>query len=303
MRAWDSIQNTIHYIEENLSEKIDIDDLSKKANLSPFYFQRLFNRLVGKPAMEYIKLRRLANAADYLIMNNNNRIIDVAMEFGFENHETFTRAFKATYGMTPENYRNNPRQLSHFLEPDISLNYRLIDENVPLIADGITLEVSRKHLETPRIFTGMSIQNSIDDTPGVDLLGELWNRFHEQKPSLSNIMSYGQEAGVSSPGERPGCFTYFAGAEVSCTDDIPDKYTVWSMPIGDYIICTFEAENFYLLTTNALNKARDYMFGVWIPAHKLATEFFMAELYYDTTPEASKMEIWLKIKVRGNKHL
>lgn len=296
MQAWDSVQNSVRYIEENLSEKMEIEELSKIAYLSPFYFQRLFNRLVGKPVMEYIKLRRLANAADYMISNSNSRIIDVALEHGFENHETFTRAFKSTYGMTPENYRSNPRQLSHFLIPDISLNYHLVDENVPLISNGITLEVNRKHLDSPRMFLGLSIQNPIDDTPGVDLLGELWNRFHQEKPLLRNMIPNGQEAGVSLPGEQPGCFTYFAGTEVSCIDDTGKEYAVWNMPVGNYIICSFEAENFYQLTTNALNKARDYMFGVWMPKHNLVSEPFMAEIYYDTTPEASMMEIWLKIK-------
>jgi AraC family transcriptional regulator len=295
MKAWDSIQNSIHWIEENLSKKIEIEEMSGVAYLSPFYYQRLFNRLVGKPVMEYVKLRRLANAADYLAANVNSKIIDVAFQFGFENHETFTRTFKSTYGVTPENYRSEPRQLSHFLMPDISLNYRLVDENVPLISDGITLEVSRKQLNTPRVFLGLSIQNPIGDTPGVDLLGELWDKFHQQKLVMKNLLPNGQEAGVSSPGETPGFFTYFAGAELGSTDDTITDLSEWSMPHGNYVICTFEAENFYLLTTNALNKARDYMFGVWMPNHSLVSEPFMAELYYDTTPEASKMEIWLKV--------
>jgi AraC family transcriptional regulator len=80
--------------------------------------------------MEYIRLRRLANAAEYMITNRDSRIIDTAFCFGFENHETYTRYFKSTYGMTPEKYRTIPCQLSHFLIPDISLNYKLVDENV-----------------------------------------------------------------------------------------------------------------------------------------------------------------------------
>lgn len=294
--AWESIQNSIYYIEKNLAKRIDIDELSKLSYLSPFYYQRFFSRLVGKPVMEYIRLRRLANAAEYMITNRDSRIIDVAFCFGFENHETFTRSFKSIYGMTPENYRSNPRQLSHFLIPDISLNYRLADENVPLISNGIILEVSRKHINTPRMFLGLSIQNPMGDNPGVDLLGELWDKLHYQKPILNNLLLTGQEVGVSSPGESPGNFTYFAGVEVSNIDDSPIDYLIWVMPLGNYIICSFEAENFYLLTTNALNKARDYMFGVWLPNHNIAFEPFMAELYYDTSPVTSRMELWVKIK-------
>lgn len=293
MKAWDSIQNSIKWIEDNLSEKIEMEALAGIAYLSPFYFQRLFNRLVGKPVMEYVKLRRLANAADYLAANHG-RIIDTALSFGFESHETFTRSFKAAYGMTPEEYRANPRPLSHFLKPDISLNYCLVDENVPLIAEGIVLEIHRNILENPRLFTGCSVQNPIADTPGVDLLGELWNKFHTLKPSIPTHIPKGPEAGVSSQGTEPGCFTYFAGAEVSQLRDL-EGFSNWTMPAGEYSVCCFEAENFYLLTTNALNKARDYMFGTWLPNHKLTTEPFMAEFYYDTNPEASYMEIWLKL--------
>lgn len=60
MHAWESIQITLDLIEANLSEEISINELANKANLSPFYYQRLFKRLVNKTVMEYIKLRRLA---------------------------------------------------------------------------------------------------------------------------------------------------------------------------------------------------------------------------------------------------
>jgi AraC family transcriptional regulator len=294
MKAWDSIQETLRWIENNLSEHIEIEELSKTANLSQFYYQRLFSRLVGKSVMEYIKLRRLANAADYLAQNNS-RIIDVALNFGFDNHETFTRGFKDTYRLTPEEYRDMPRPLSHFLMPDLSLNYYLMSENVPLIAEGILLEVRRKNLVVPRLFTGLTIQNPINDTPGIDFLSELWNKFHNQKELIPNFLPNANEVGASFPGQLEGNFTYFAGVEVN-SDILPNGFSNWSMPEGEYVICSFEAENFYLLTTNALNKARDYMFGVWLPNNKLTTEPFMAELYFDTTPEASTMEIWLKVK-------
>lgn len=82
MQAWDSIQNTLEFIEGNLSERIEIEKLATIAHLSTFYYQRLFRRLVGKPVVEYAKLRRLANAADHLA-KNQRRIIDVALDFGF----------------------------------------------------------------------------------------------------------------------------------------------------------------------------------------------------------------------------
>lgn len=297
MQAWESIQNTIKWIEVNLSEHIEMEKLTDIAHLSTFYYQRLFSRLVGKPVMEYVKLRRLANAADDLA-KHQKRIIDVAFDFGFGNHETFTRAFKDTYGITPEEYRAVPRPLSHFLVPELSMKYYLVDENIPLLAEGIILEVRKTNLTAPRYFTGLTIQNPISDTPGIDYLSELWTRFHDQKSEIRNQLPKGNEIGVSFQGKKEGCFSYFAGTEVPDIPDIIEEpdYGHWTLPAGEYAVCLFEAENFYLLTTNALNKARDYMFGVWLPNHKLSSEPFMAELYFETLPEASTMEIWLKTK-------
>ncbi len=294
MQAWDSVQNTLQWIEGNLQERIEIEKLADIAHLSPFYYQRLFRRLVGKPVMEYAKLRRLANAADTLA-KNQRRIIDVALDYGFENHETFTRAFKDTYGVTPEEYRAVPRPLSHFLMPDLSMKFYLVDENVPLVAEGIILEIRRKILKAPRLFAGLTIQNPISDTPGIDFLSELWTRFHGQKSGIQNLLPNGNEAGAAYPGETKGCFTYFAGVEVD-NNEQQQGFAQWILPLGEYAVCSFEAENFYQLTTDALNKARDYMFSVWLPNHQLTTEPFMAELYFDTSPEASVMEIWLKTK-------
>jgi AraC family transcriptional regulator len=106
MHAWEQIQITIDYIEKHLSEDIKINDLAKLAALSQFYYQRLFRRLVKRPVNEYIKMRRLARASKAL-RNRNKRILDIALDFGFSSHETFTRAFKDTFGMTPEEYRTN----------------------------------------------------------------------------------------------------------------------------------------------------------------------------------------------------
>ena len=62
------------------------------------------------------------------------------MEYGFGGRETFTRAFKDTYGITPAQYRDKPVGLMNYDKPDLSLNYRMVDEGVPLIGEGLVLE-------------------------------------------------------------------------------------------------------------------------------------------------------------------
>lgn len=66
MHAWEAIQHSVDYIEENIQTEMTIDELAKVSYLSVFYFQKLFSRLVGKTVKEYIKARRVANAKSEL---------------------------------------------------------------------------------------------------------------------------------------------------------------------------------------------------------------------------------------------
>jgi len=155
MHAWEAIQKTLDYIEENISENTEIEELAKIAALSPFYYQRLFSRLVNKPVREYIKLRRLARASE-MLKANVYRIYEIAERCGFKCQETFSRTFKDNYWVTPSEYKNGTFKLNHFDKPDLLLGYVMIDEGVPLISEGLVLEINRAKLDDPIDFIGVS---------------------------------------------------------------------------------------------------------------------------------------------------
>ncbi|MPM74192.1 hypothetical protein SDC9_121177 [bioreactor metagenome] len=296
MHAWEQIQITVDYIEEHLSEEIKIEDLAKLASLSQFYYQRLFSRLVKKPVNEYTKLRRLAKASEAL-PDKNKRILDIALDFGFSSHEALTRTFKDAFGMTPEEYRVSPVRLNNFVKPQLLLNYTLIDENIPLIADDIVLEINRRQVSSPQYFIGLTAEEPIDQMPGggktgVDTLGNLWDAFHENKSSIPELRADGDELGVAYPGTREGYYRYFAGAEAAAMGP-PEGYTFWELPKGEYIVCSFEAEDFEHLVMDAVYKAHKYLFETWLPNHKLHVKPFAAERYASHTPDTTTMEIWV----------
>jgi AraC-like DNA-binding protein/predicted transcriptional regulator YdeE len=145
------IQKAIDRIEQNLSEKMEMSILSGSVYLSPFYFQRLFKRMTGRTVMEYIKLRRLAYAADYLA-RSPDKISEVALKSGFENHETFTRSFKEVYGVTPSAYREQKLSVASFKALDLSGQYFLKNLNIPLVADGIVFDIKRIQQQSERYF-------------------------------------------------------------------------------------------------------------------------------------------------------
>lgn len=298
MHAWEQIQNTVDYIEQHLGEPIMIDELAQLAALSPFYYQRLFHRLVKKPVAEYIKLRRMAKALDAL-MQGNRRILDIALELGFASHEHFARTFKQTFGVAPSEYRKNPQAMNRMTKPQLLFHYALIDEGVPLITDGMVLEISRRELSQPISFVGLEKKmpvhfvDGLGTESGVDPLYELWEGIHAQEDSFPGRAEDGQQIGVSYPCEEAESFLYFAGIK-SDSGIAPEGWKHWDLPQGKYVVCTFEAENFNGLVMDALYKAQQYLFGTWLPNHQMQTELFCAERYDTHTAQTTSMEIWLK---------
>ena len=99
------IQKAIDYIEENITEKIDYEEVAKRAYSSSFHFQRVFGIMCGFTLGEYIRRRRLTLAVNELL-NKNMKVIDVAFKYGYETPESFSRAFYKFHGIMPSQVKN-----------------------------------------------------------------------------------------------------------------------------------------------------------------------------------------------------
>jgi len=299
MHAWESIQKTLETIESRIGEEITIEELANEAALSQFYFQRLFSRLVKKPVREYIKLRRLDRACDAL-RGTKNRILDIALDYGFGSHETFTRAFKEAYNITPTEYRDSDVRLNNFLKPDLLLNYTMLDLGVPLISDGLVLELNRVVLDKPINFMGVMDYVSIagqfpnGEATGVNEPGEIWRRFGDIEDKIPKKPA-GRKIGVAYHDTAPeGCFPYFVGAEIE-PFTTNENFKIWTLPEADYLVMRFEAETFDELVSVALNKALKYQ-HMWQNKKGLKFGDFGAEIYFqdseDEKPDFVYMEMW-----------
>lgn len=98
------MNDVIGYIEENLTEPIRYETLARMAGCSVYEFSRIFSFLTGMPLSEYIRRRRLSQAA-FDIQSGSGRIVDIALKYGYESPTTFTRAFKELHGTTPSEVR------------------------------------------------------------------------------------------------------------------------------------------------------------------------------------------------------
>ena len=99
-----SIRTAIDYMEEHLTDDISAQDVANRVHLSPFFLQRGFSLMTGCGIGEYIRNRRLYQAALDL-KETEDKVIDIAFRYGYETPESFTKAFSRFHGVTPSQVR------------------------------------------------------------------------------------------------------------------------------------------------------------------------------------------------------
>jgi AraC family transcriptional regulator len=108
------------FIERHLDDTLLLEQLSEVAHFSPFHFHRQFSSYCGMPVGRYIQLMRLKRASYRLAFNPLEKIIDIALDAGFQNPESFSRAFKQVFMLTPSQFRKKPAWVDwhqHIPEP------------------------------------------------------------------------------------------------------------------------------------------------------------------------------------------
>lgn len=114
------IQRAIEYVEEHIMEPIDYEEVAKSAYSSSFHFQRVFSILCGFTLGEYIRSRRLSLAARELL-NSDDKIIDIAIKYGYDTPESFSRAFTRFHGVSPSQAKNRSVVLKNFSRLSVKL--------------------------------------------------------------------------------------------------------------------------------------------------------------------------------------
>lgn len=119
------VNQLLNYIEAHLEETLTIGDLAKKAGYSEFHFARLFKSHMGVTTMEYISERRLIKASEDIL--SGEKIIDVAIKFGWQSHSGFTKAFTKKFGFSPSLLRAMKISVESFEKASSDLEGRIMN--------------------------------------------------------------------------------------------------------------------------------------------------------------------------------
>lgn len=104
----ENIKSVIDYIEDHLTEKLDLDTVAKAVHYSKYHLHRMFTNTVGLTIHDYLQRRRLTEAAKLLVFSDQP-ILDIALLAGYESQQAFTDAFVSMYKISPRRFRENER--------------------------------------------------------------------------------------------------------------------------------------------------------------------------------------------------
>ncbi|MFA6694911.1 MAG: AraC family transcriptional regulator, partial [Bacillota bacterium] len=109
----EGIREAINYIEKNITEELTIEKIAERAFVSPFYFQKGFAMLCGFTVGEYVRQRRLTLAGSEIV-STDGKIIDIALKYGYNSPDSFTKAFTRFHGVTPTAVRKDGAMIKSF---------------------------------------------------------------------------------------------------------------------------------------------------------------------------------------------
>jgi AraC family transcriptional regulator len=148
-------EQVFDFIEQHLDSALTVEQLSEVACFSRFHFHRQFSQFCGVSVSRYITLMRLKRASYRLVQQSPDKIIDIALDAGFENPESFSRAFKHTFGLTPSEFRKAPVWMDwhkHFQFPGMETQKRMEKMDVKIIeVEPIPVAVLEHHGEPMRV--------------------------------------------------------------------------------------------------------------------------------------------------------
>lgn len=239
----------ICFIEENLHQKISIEEVSKKAFSSLSHFHRIFAFMTGMSLKEYIRNRRLSLASAEVLASKQT-ILNIALDAGYDSHESFTRAFKAFFGKTPSEFRKNPEAYKVQSRIDVYRDYA----ETPEMPDFLSIkDIRTQALE----LWGESVETTLESEQQTIDIPKFVNK-QMSRDCFKNDSSAGLY-GVYTKMSHKEDFTYFFGKSFTKETAVTHGLEKVILPEGLYVCFTVYGDFKFL------RKAWGYIYGAWMP--------------------------------------
>ncbi len=233
-----AMQQAITYMEEHIMEEINYEDVAKQVHTSSYEFHRAFSFLTGMTANAYIRNRRLSLAGREIV-ETNAKITDIALKYGYETPESFTKAFTRFHGIAPKFAREksaklllfNPLVIKIIVEGGKTMDYRIVQTE------------EQKFIALVRSFRN----EIINDEENRDI-PDFWGECHDKNlvEAIRNLRPEGKRDlyGLCSPTKQgEGTFEYGIGvlidgatSEFDTAEMEKAGYSIWDVKPGTYVV-------------------------------------------------------------------
>ncbi|MDR4924924.1 AraC family transcriptional regulator [Peribacillus sp. YIM B13472] len=282
-----NMNGAIKFIEENLTNEIDFKEVARLAYCSEYHFKRMFSFLAGISLSEYIRRRRLSLAA-FELKDNNIKVIDIAIKYGYSSPDSFARAFQHLHGITPSEARSNGHSLKAYppmsfqlsIKGGSEMNYRIeekeafhiigIKKRVPIIFNGVNPEIA-------------SMWKSLDEKT----INELKNLSNVEPLGLLSASANFSEGRLEEKGE----LDHYIGA--ATTRECPDNLSQLEVDASTWAV--FEAVGPFPET---LQNVWGRIYSEWFPSSNYEQREGPEILWNenkDITSPAFRSEIWVPV--------
>lgn len=245
------------YIDAHFEEKIVLKDLSCAAGYSKYHAARIFKELTGKTPFESIRALRLTKAAQVL-RDSDEKVIDVALDNGFESHDGFTRAFVRQFDITPQRYQHETPAIPYFIQYPIEAYYILKEgmntmekEKVSKIVTVTTVERPRRKLIFLRHITATDYFSACEE------VGCEWEGYFKSIPEAFDTGAGGcLPKNLMKPGTSGNGF--FVEVPLEYDKPLPDGYEIAELPPCTYLYFNgmpYEDQNDFPIAIGILNEA------------------------------------------------
>lgn len=289
MDYFERIQNSIEFIEENLQDELNITEISSKSCFSAFHFQRIFQAITGFSVQEYIRNRRLSEAA-ILLKETRKNILEIAISFQYGSQEAFTRAFVNCFGITPARYRKGETIISQRSKINF-LDYKTRMKGDLTMNKPEIILLNKIHIIGYEYKTNLNNEKYFEEIPGFYLdFGR--NEYYLRIPNkIVPNMSYG----ISTNFHDSGHFSFIVGEAVQESNtELENGFVNLEIPEGKYV--EFKVNG----TTDSVQNTRRYIYGTWLLNSKYergeGPDFEITDVLNSTFPNEMKMKIYIPIK-------
>lgn len=254
------IQRALDYIEDHITDELDYGDIARQAACSGYYFQRLFGILCGMSLGEYIRARRLTLAGIELAVTGA-KIIDVALKYGYESPESFSRAFVRFHGVTPSEAKRDGSRLKSFSPLTVHITLK----------GGQIMDYKIIEKESFTVLEKVESQ-SVEDDKHLNTVPDFWTRSHQDgtvktllEQTSDTAFIYGICYGNTPTDAKQ--FDYSIAAAYDADKPIPKGFRIRQIPARTWVV--FEC----------LGAMPEAIQGLW---HRIYTEFFPTAEYQPT---------------------